>query len=152
VSIGGVFPLTRTHREALLALQARTLGGEAWTLGMIDEEFDRPGGILLGIGSPLAGFACAWAVLDELHLLLIAVDRVARRQGAGAALHEGVLDACRGRASAGWLEVRADNLGAQAFYAHLDWLPVGRRPRYYADGTDAILMRRSPLHEPAANR
>lgn len=146
------YPLTRAHRTALLALQAEALGAEAWTESMVDEEFDRPGGVLLGIGAPLVGFACAWVVLDELHLLLIAVAAHARRQGLAARLHDGLLEEAGGRASAGWLEVRADNGPARCFYEAHAWEPVGLRRRYYSDGCDAIVMRRAPLYQPAANR
>lgn len=146
------YPLTRSHRRELLELQAGALGAEAWTAGMVDEEFDRPGGILLGIGEPLCGFACAWVVLDELHLLLIAVGASFRRQGLAAQLHEALLDEARGRASTGWLEVRADNHPAGAFYERHGWEAVGTRRRYYADGCDAVVMRRAPLYQPAANR
>lgn len=131
--------------DRLVVLQHACFGEEAWTRGMIEEEFGRPGGIFLGVGSPLLGFVCAWAVLDELHLLQIGVAPEARRGGLASVLHAALLDASRGRASAGWLEVRADNPAAIAFYSRLGWAEVGRRPRYYSDGRDAILFRLDPL-------
>ncbi|GDX78596.1 ribosomal-protein-alanine acetyltransferase [Deltaproteobacteria bacterium] len=134
--------------DRLLALQQACFGDEAWTRGMIHEELDRPGGIFLGIGSPLIGFVCAWAVLDELHLLQIGVDPEARRAGLASVLHGALLVAARGRASAAWLEVRADNVAAIAFYLRLGWVEVGRRPRYYADGEDALLFRLEGLGAP----
>lgn len=129
----------------LAELQAACFGPEAWTPGMLQEEFGRVGGVFLGVGTPLVGFACAWVVLDELHLLQIAVDPAARRTGLATALHDAVCAAARPHASAGWLEVRADNPGAIAFYEARGWRGVGRRPRYYADGTDALLYRREPV-------
>lgn len=134
--------------DRLVVLQGACLGAEAWTRGMVEEEFGRPGGIFLGVGSPLVGFVCAWAVLDELHLLQIGVEPHARRGGLARALHAALLVAARGRASAGWLEVRADNGAAIAFYERLGWVGVGRRPRYYADGEDALLFRLEPLVSP----
>ncbi len=148
----GVYALSRTHRQELIELQEAALGGEAWTPGMVDEEFDRPGGVLLGVGEPLQGFACAWIVLDELHLLLIAVEATSRRRGLARALHTALLARARGRASAGWLEVRADNAAARCFYGSLGWEEVGARPRYYTDGCDAVVMRMAPLYQPAAKR
>lgn len=38
------------------------------------------------------------------------------------------------------LEVRAANAGAQALYAALGYEVLGRRPRYYSDGEDALIM------------
>ena len=39
------------------------------------------------------------------------------------------------------LEVRAANAGAQALYAALGYETLGRRPRYYSDGEDTLIMR-----------
>ncbi len=137
--------VTAADLDRLLELQVECFEGEAWTQGMIEEEFGRPGGIFLGVGAPLQGFVCAWAVLDELHLLQIAVAPAARRGGWASLLHRALLEAAATRASAGWLEVRADNAAAIAFYMRLGWVEVGRRPRYYADGVDALLLRLEPL-------
>ena len=38
------------------------------------------------------------------------------------------------------LEVRAGNLGAQAFYEALGFKGIGMRPRYYSDREDAVIM------------
>ena len=131
--------------DRLVELEGASLGVDAWTRGMIEEEFGRPGGLFLGLGQPLQGFVCAWVVFDELHLLQIAVAPAARRAGLGSLLHAALLDRCRGRASAGWLEVRADNEAACGLYSRLGWMPVGRRPGYYADGEDALVFRLDPL-------
>ncbi len=137
--------VTAADLDRLVELQALCFPVEGWTRGMLAEELGRPGGIFLGLGSPLVGYACAWAVLDELHLLQIAVDPSERRAGQGRVLHAALLREARRHASAGWLEVRADNPAAIAFYLRHGWQQVGRRPRYYADGTDAMLFRLDPL-------
>jgi len=41
-----------------------------------------------------------------------------------------------------FLEVRADNVPALRLYASLGFEEISRRPRYYADGSDAVIMRR----------
>ncbi|HRV69276.1 MAG TPA: GNAT family N-acetyltransferase [Marmoricola sp.] len=41
------------------------------------------------------------------------------------------------------IEVRADNADALAFYAAKDFVEIDRRPRYYSDGSDAVILRRS---------
>jgi len=127
--------------DRLLELQSLCFGGEAWTRGMVEEELRRPGSIFLVAGSPVDGFACAWAILDDLHLLQIAVHPARRREGHASCLHAAVLDAARRQAVAGWLEVRADNAGGIAFYERHGWVPVGKRTRYYADGCDALVYR-----------
>jgi ribosomal-protein-alanine N-acetyltransferase len=40
------------------------------------------------------------------------------------------------------LEVREDNAAALGFYAAREFVEVDRRPRYYADGTTAVVLRR----------
>jgi ribosomal-protein-alanine N-acetyltransferase len=137
--------VTAADLDRLVALQASCFPVEGWTRGMLAEELGRPGSLFFGVGTPLRGYVCAWAVLDELHLLQIAVDPAERRAGLASVLHTALLTAARRHASAGWLEVRADNPGAVAFYLRHGWREVGRRPRYYADGVDALLFRREPL-------
>ena len=72
----------------------------------------------------------------------LAVAPSHQRRGLG----RGLLDAMLGRAvSAGvrWvhLEVAADNAAAQALYARAGFTTLARRRRYYADGTDALVLR-----------
>jgi ribosomal-protein-alanine N-acetyltransferase len=40
------------------------------------------------------------------------------------------------------LEVAAENSAALGLYRALGFSRVGRRPRYYADGGDAVVLRR----------
>jgi ribosomal-protein-alanine N-acetyltransferase len=92
-------------------------------------------------GSRTIGYLSARRIADELHILSIAVDPAHRRRGVARSLLDGALgqETARGARSA-LLEVRASNLGARAFYASTGFVAVGRRPRYYANGEDALLM------------
>jgi ribosomal-protein-alanine N-acetyltransferase len=45
-------------------------------------------------------------------------------------------------ATAMFLEVSERNEAARALYAAAGFVPAGRRRRYYADGTDALVLRR----------
>jgi ribosomal-protein-alanine N-acetyltransferase len=49
-----------------------------------------------------------------------------------------------------FLEVAPENFAARALYASAGYTEVGRRPRYYPDGSDALVLAR-PL-SPAATR
>jgi ribosomal protein S18 acetylase RimI-like enzyme len=40
------------------------------------------------------------------------------------------------------LEVAVNNAGARAFYEHLGYRQTGWIPGYYADGTNAMVMRK----------
>ena len=68
------------------------------------------------------------------------------RHSAGAArslLNAVLRDETASGARTALLEVRASNLAARAFYASTGFVAVGQRPRYYANGEDALLMTRS---------
>ena len=94
----------------------------------------------------LLGFIACRSVLDEMELLALAVTPAARRQGLATALHRAALAALT--PAAAYLEVRADNHGAQALYRRLGYRVSGRRKAYYPnpDGsrTDALLMTLHP--------
>lgn len=97
------------------------------------------------------GYAAFRLGLDEAELLRVAVAPECRRAGIGRALvaaglaHLAALglDSCH-------LEVRAGNDPALALYAGLGFLRVGLRPRYYRDGTDALLLTRDLRPPPAS--
>ena len=95
-------------------------------------------------GSLGIGYLSARRIADEVHILSIAVDPARRRRGVARALLDALLceEQARGARSA-LLEVRTSNLSARAFYESVGFVAVGRRPRYYANGEDALLMTRS---------
>jgi ribosomal protein S18 acetylase RimI-like enzyme len=92
-------------------------------------------------GEPLA-YLVAHRVLDEIQVLSLAVAAPHRRRGLGRDLLEHAL-AEDGDAVAAHLEVRANDAGAQAFYACLGFRASGRRPRFYPGGIDAVSMSRA---------
>lgn len=89
----------------------------------------------------LAGYVfCAFAA-GEIHVNKIAVDPLYRRRGIARLLMKEVLDfSARIQAEEIFLEVRPSNLPARNFYVLLGFRDVGRRPQYYADGEDALVM------------
>jgi ribosomal-protein-alanine N-acetyltransferase len=89
------------------------------------------------------GFALAWHAADELHLLDLAVDPTARRQGVGRSLLEAVVaDARRSGARLLLLEARASNEPALALYRSAGFFVTDVRRAYYSDnGEDAVVMR-----------
>ena len=90
----------------------------------------------------IAGFAGLWLMLDEAHVVGVAVLPERRREGLGrllvhgllrVAIEEGMTDAT--------LECRVSNLAARALYRSFGFHEVGARKRYYADnGEDAVIM------------
>jgi len=84
-------------------------------------------------------FAC-WQV-DELHILKVATSPLHEGRGLATTLLEAAREeALRRRGRGVILEVRPSNRRAFALYRRLGYAAIGRRPRYYSDGEDAIVM------------
>ncbi len=93
-------------------------------------------GTLVGYGG--IGFAC-----DEAELELIAVSEMYRRCGRGQALLSALLaEAKRRDIRRMFLEVRVSNAPAQMLYLKNGFRGLYARSRYYADGEDAIVMKK----------
>lgn len=91
----------------------------------------------------LVGYTLFWHVVDEVHLLNVAVAVSARRRGLGSALMEDLFEYARASAVVRiLLEVRASNTPAIAMYDSLGFTRFNVRARYYSDGEDAIEMQR----------
>lgn len=90
------------------------------------------------------GFILCRAVADEAEILTLAVNPQVRRYGVGRALVEAAaaLATARGADSL-FLEVASDNTAALGLYAATAFEPAGLRRGYYADGADAVVMRRA---------
>ena len=82
-----------------------------------------------------------WIVVDEMHIVTLAVAPEARRQGIAEALLLSVLDlAITSNVRAVTLEVRASNLAAQELYRKYGFQRQGLRPNYYEDNKEAALL------------
>jgi ribosomal-protein-alanine N-acetyltransferase len=132
---------------AVVRLEQECLGGDAWSEGLIRDGIE--GGLptieylVAEVDDEVVGHAVTSNAGDIAELQRIAVTEAHRRQGVGARLLAGVVDSARGTlAERLLLEVREDNRGALSFYASQGFVEIDRRPRYYADGATAIVMRR----------
>lgn len=87
----------------------------------------------------VVGAAVLAMLVDEAHLLDVAVAADHRRRGTGARLVAALRDLARDHlgASAMTLEVRAGNAPARALYRRLGFVEAGVRPDYYPDGGPA---------------
>jgi [ribosomal protein S18]-alanine N-acetyltransferase len=115
--------------DAVLAIEGRWPTTAHWTRKQFEAELDDPNSIFLVCEN---GFLVARKYGDEVHLLDIAVAQ--KRRGTGKRL----LAELSG--SVVKLEVSARNPEAQAFYEAQGFRVVGRRPKFYNDGADAVLM------------
>ena len=87
----------------------------------------------------LLGYCLFWHVVDEVHLLNVAVEVASRRCGIGRALMDDLLAYARAHDVVRiLLEVRAGNEAAIALYDRIGFTRFNIRERYYADGEDAV--------------
>ncbi len=98
----------------------------------------------------IVGFVGVWLMVDEAHIVTLAVRPDARRQGVGQLLVLGALELAYAHdMSRVTLEVRASNDAARALYERCGFRRVGVRPRYYTDNQeDAVVMSTPPLGDP----
>lgn len=99
-------------------------------------------------GSPGA-FAIGILAADELQIANIVVAPPLRRCGIGAHLLNVLMHAAARRGAVEcFLEVALDNAAAIALYRAAGFIEAGIRKNFYADGGDALVMKRS-LESPA---
>jgi ribosomal-protein-alanine N-acetyltransferase len=89
----------------------------------------------------VVGYICPMLIIDEGHILNVAVHPNCRGRGCGRMLVEHILAECRSQdAEFVSLEVRPSNTVAISLYSDLGFVVSGRRKAYYENGEDAILM------------
>jgi ribosomal-protein-alanine N-acetyltransferase len=137
------------HAAALATLHALAFQpGERWTAATLATQLGIPG--VFGLFWPDSGMVLARVAADEAEILTIAVVPAARRAGLGRALLRAAEQEASTRgARTMFLEVAPGNAAAGALYAAAGYAEVGRRPRYYPDGSDALILAR-PLSPAAA--
>ncbi|ADB51318.1 ribosomal protein S18-alanine N-acetyltransferase [Conexibacter woesei] len=141
--------LTYADLPQVIALERRAFP-TPWSLAMFVLELSKSTGICLAAlrdGELLGHLICSR--YDTVwHIMNIAVDPDARRQGVASAMLEQLVERIGGNSGGGaqvTLEVRPSNDGAIALYERFGFLSAGRRRRYYQDnGEDALVMWRTP--------
>lgn len=140
-------PATLDDLDAIMALERDSFPADAWSDAMMREELASPHGwyVVVEEAGRLIGYAGLRAPRGarDADIQTITIAARARGGGRGRALLTTLLDeAVRRGVHDVFLEVRADNPGAQRLYASEGFVEVGRRPRYYQpDDVDAIVMR-----------
>jgi len=93
-------------------------------------------------GAGTVGFAGLWLMVDQAHVVTVAVLPEVRRRGYGRVLVHGLVDlAISHEMDSATLEVRVSNEPARALYREYGFYEVGLRKRYYSDNhEDAVIM------------
>lgn len=135
--------VTRSDVEAITSLEAASFPSP-WRKEFFETEIDAPGRfnrVAFDEQGRLLAYLFSMYFLDEMHVNKIAVQAEARRSGwATLMMNECVEFAEKSQVAIVSLEVRASNLGAQAFYRRIGFVSSYVRPHYYPDGEAAIVM------------
>ncbi|WP_144876965.1 ribosomal protein S18-alanine N-acetyltransferase [Microbacterium sp. 1.5R] len=138
---------TSDDLDSIMAIEHRSFPTDAWSADAMALELSSPHGrylvdeqegTVIGYGGVRALRGSA-----DADIQTIAFDAEHRGAGRGRALLRALLDTAADRgAREVFLEVRADNPGAEGLYRSEGFEEIGRRPRYYQpDDVDAIVMR-----------
>ncbi|MGY6532556.1 ribosomal protein S18-alanine N-acetyltransferase [Glycocaulis sp.] len=137
-----IAPAGREAADILAELHARSFD-EVWDAATFGQLLALPGSFaLLAIaGDTPAGFIMMRVAADEAEILTLAVDPEKRRAGTGRTLLDAGLALAREMGAVkAFLEVSERNAAAIALYTGAGWQETGRRARYYADGSDALML------------
>ncbi|GGE82557.1 ribosomal protein S18-alanine N-acetyltransferase [Mycetocola zhadangensis] len=134
----------------ILAIEQTTFGTDAWSEDLLRSELASENTyyiVATPAGAPeiVQGYAGLMVPprAEEADIQTIAVAAEVRRMGLGRVLVRALLSEARKRgARQVFLEVRADNPGAQALYLELGFEEIAVRPGYYQpDDVDAVVMK-----------
>lgn len=91
----------------------------------------------------LVGFACGTALFEDSEIWKVAVRETMRGKGLGGALTDALLNEAKARgAQRTFLEVRVGNQAAIGLYRSRGFETTRERKKYYADGEDALEMKK----------
>ena len=134
----------------ILAIEQSTFGSDAWSEDLLRSELASENTyyiVATPVGAPeiVEGYAGLMVPprAEEADIQTIAVAAEVRRMGLGRVLVRALLSEARKRGALQvFLEVRADNPGAQALYVELGFEEIAVRPGYYQpDDVDALVMK-----------
>ena len=145
-------PMQMADIEAVLAIEQQSFT-MPWTDAMFRSELhnERASHLLVARVAQADGLIVGYlgyrVVLDEMHVILIAVAPAWRQRGIARQMMCQAMEQARAaRCTRATLEVRVSNTPAQQLYYSLRFAPVGTRPKYYVRPTeDALILWRDPL-------
>ncbi|APB34380.1 ribosomal-protein-alanine acetyltransferase [Gloeomargarita lithophora Alchichica-D10] len=133
--------LTVEDLAAVLALDHLALKGW-WSPGQYQEELQKSHTLFVGgeQGATLVSMGAAWLILDETHIVLLAVHPQYRGKGWGRLTLNYLLQTAPPTMRHTTLEVRSQNAIALNLYQSLGFQILGRRPHYYQKPEDDALI------------
>lgn len=141
-----VEPMRWWHIPAVHAIESECFTVDPWSVEQFWEELAQPTRIyrVAMRGDEVIGYAGIFHAGADADIQTIAVRPGEQRQGTGRMLlRELIVAAHQSGATSLLLEVRADNSPAIAMYRDEGFDQISLRSRYYPDGSDALILRRS---------
>jgi len=134
--------MAREDLDEVVGLE-RVAFASPWTRGMYQHELEKWEGCYLTARSDgiVVGYGGVLLILDEAHVMTLAVREDLHRRGLGARL---LLELIRASEAKGarflTLEVRKSNLAAIELYAGFGFQIMGERKNYYLDNLENALI------------
>lgn len=141
-----MFPMNERDLDAVTALE-QSVQAFPWSRGNFADSLAAGHGVwVCRIGGELVGFSVVMIVVDEAHLLNVAVCKRYQGKGYGARLLLQAMEQARlDGASKLLLEVRPSNEKAVELYRHFGFRQIGLRRAYYPAAVgreDALVFER----------
>jgi ribosomal-protein-alanine N-acetyltransferase len=136
--------------DAVAALEAAAFT-RGWSPAAFHRELTTNGAarylVLEDARARILAFGGLWLMLDEAHIVTVAVDESLRKMGYGRTVVDGLVRLAQGLGMANaTLECRVSNEAARALYRDYGFYEVGARKAYYADNSeDAVIMTTEPF-------
>ncbi len=135
--------LNRGHLEEVMAIE-RASFSTPWSENSFHNELYNPNSIAYAaiFDSDVIGYICVRLIMDEGHILNLAVRPDMRRQGIAKAMVNKAIGEMKEKGCLFiFLEVRTSNYAAKRLYEGLDFKIVGTRKSYYEmPREDAVVM------------
>jgi ribosomal-protein-alanine N-acetyltransferase len=143
-----ITPMTETHIDSLMTIESSSFKHPWAKSSFLNDLLNQhANNYVLSSQNDTEGiiaYICLREILDEIHLLKIAVNPDYRRKGiAYQFLNRCLNEISKKHFRTVFLEVRPSNAAALNLYRKTGFHVIGKRPKYYTDtGEDAIIMRK----------
>jgi ribosomal-protein-alanine N-acetyltransferase len=137
----GLYRATPADADVMAAIHASAFPpADTWSRDVFGLQLVLPN--VFGLLHASGGLILLRVAADEAEILTLAVSPDVRRTGIGAALlREATILAGKMGARAVFLEVSVANCSAHRLYIRAKFVEAGRRPHYYSDRSDALVLR-----------
>jgi ribosomal-protein-alanine N-acetyltransferase len=133
------------HLTQVLAIEREVFSGDPWTEEQFWSELaqDTRSYVVALDGADVVAFAGLFVLPPDADVQTVAVAPSHQGRGLARSMLEQLLSQAEVHGvTHTLLEVREDNESALRLYGRMGFEQISRRPGYYADGTDALILRR----------